>query len=118
MIGPERLWSGCGQCDGHQQCPLAEGSESVPDGTGPGEVRGSHLVVPAMAAFIVPPLVAIGGAYVAGQWWAGASSASLGRWQATGAMAGSLIGVGLGRLLLTGVSSLRASTDGTVPHDR
>ena len=84
-------------------------AQSAPDAGRP----GAALVVPAMVVFLLPLLTAIGGAYVAGHWWAGDSPGSLARWQTAGAVVGGLVGVGMAKLLLV-LRRRRVSTSGGV----
>ena len=109
---------GCGQCDGLHECRFAQTAESRPDGGGREQLRGRYLVLPAAAVFLLPLVAAMGGAYLAGHWWAGASFASPGRWQAGGAVGGLILGAGLARLLLTRLRGRGSSADGATGHDR
>jgi hypothetical protein len=108
----ERFWFGCGHCHGEDGCPLMEGVDPESVGT-PDTERGPGLIGAVILVFLVPPATAIGGAYLAGRWWAGSSPASLGLWQAAGAVAGFLAGVGLAKLVFW-TRRRFSSTDGGV----
>ena len=118
MAGLEKPPFGCGQCDELAGCRFARTAESGPDGGGRAELRGRDLVLPATAVFLLPLVAAMGGAYLTGRWWAGASFASGGWWQAGGAMGGLILGAGLARLLLMRLRGRRTSTGGATGHDR
>jgi hypothetical protein len=106
----ERFWFSCEHCR-DASCPMADGSDGEP-GRMPGAGRrGTALVVPAMVVFLLPLLIAIGGAYGAGYWWAGDSPGSLARWQTAGAVVGGLVGVGMAKSLL-GLRRRWVSTNG------
>ena len=114
MAWLEKFWFGCGGCQDPTQCPVAKAGGSASDGDGGADLQGLRLVVPVMAVFLLPLIVAIGGAYAAGHWWADASFASLGRWQTGGAVVGLLVGVGLAKLLLGWMGDGRKSPGGQV----
>lgn len=118
MAGLERPAFGCCQCDELARCRFAQTAEAGPDGGGREQPRGRHLVLPATAVFLLPLVAAVGGAYLTGRWWAGASFASRGWWQAGGAVGGLILGAGLARLLLMRLRGRRTSTDGGTGHDR
>lgn len=58
------------------------------------------MVSAAMVVFLVPPATAMGGAYLAGRFFAERTYESLGHWQTAGAMIGLAIGTALARLLI------------------
>ena len=94
----ERFWFGCGHCHGEQSCPLMEGVDPESVGTRDYD-HGAALIGAVILVFILPLATAIGGAFLAGNWWAGPSRASLGLWQTIGAVVGFFIGVGLAKLV-------------------
>lgn len=61
--------------------------------------HGPALIGAVILVFILPPLLAIGGAYLAGHWSAAASKTTLGLWQTGGAVVGFFVGVALAKLV-------------------
>lgn len=115
----ERLWFSCGgQChnygDGGASCPLMDGADPCNGCSIPrcgGSVRAA-LVSASIAVFLLPLATAIGGAFLAGEYLASASVASVGWWQAAGLLAGLAVGVGLAKLVLLLVRSRQAVSGG------
>lgn len=109
----ERFWFGCGHCrgDGHG-CPVAD-SVDPESGEFRLTVRGPALVGTVILVFLVPPVTAIGGAYLAGHSWTGPSQLWLGLVQLGGAVAGFFVGVGLARLVLWTCRRFSATGGGT-----
>ena len=116
----ERLWFSCGgQChnhgDGGASCPLMDGGDPAQRLLDP-EVRrfseGGALVSASIAVFLLPLATAIGGAFLAGEYLASASVASVGWWQAAGLLAGLAVGVGLAKLVLRLVRSRQVVSGG------
>ncbi|MCK4340518.1 MAG: hypothetical protein KAY37_02195 [Phycisphaerae bacterium] len=93
----EKFWLGCAHCHGGHGCPVAENVDPETGEYRP-TVHGAPLVGIVLMVFIVPPLTAIGGAYLAGK-WADPSEAALGYWQTGGAVVGFFVGVGLAKLV-------------------
>ena len=97
----ERFWHGCGgHCHSEGgSCPLAEQFEQEPDRRVPFD-RGPALVASSAGVFLMPLLLAIGGAYAAGEYLASESSASVGLWQTGGMLVGLAAGIIVARTLL------------------
>ncbi|UCF33486.1 MAG: hypothetical protein JSV78_14240 [Phycisphaerales bacterium] len=92
-----KLWHGCGNCGGQHECPLVEEMDKASHSSWG---RGRALVSAAVVVFLMPPATAIGGAYLAGRFFAERTYESLGQWQTAGAMIGLAIGAALARLLI------------------
>jgi hypothetical protein len=92
-----KLWHGCGECRGHHECPLVEEMDKASHSSWG---RGRALVSAAMVVFLMPPATAIGGAYLAGRFFAERTYESLGQWQTAGAIIGLAIGTALARVLI------------------
>ena len=90
---------GCGHCHLHNSCPIADADVSDPCDANP-DGQGLGLLISASAVFLLPLATGIGGAFVAGEWLAGPSVGSLGRWQAGGLVGGLVLGMILAKLLL------------------
>ena len=61
------------------------------------EIGGGRFVLQAVMVFLVPLASATLGAFLAGRWWGG-STASMGFWQAVGAIVGFGVGASAARL--------------------
>ncbi|UCD29136.1 MAG: hypothetical protein JSV03_01230 [Planctomycetota bacterium] len=106
----EKFWFGCGHRHGQETCPLADAAERS---SHPGleHYQGRKLAAAAGVVFLLPMLIAIAGAYLAGELWAQESFASLGWWQTGGAFAGFILGVIAAKLLLAAITG-RPSVNG------
>jgi hypothetical protein len=106
----EKFWFGCGHSH-CQQCPVADAAEQT-DREPTGFEAGAALVVSALAAFIVPIVTAVTGAWLSGAWWAEATTLSQSLWQAGGAVAGLAVGIGAAKALVLLMRRRRAASDG------
>lgn len=115
-----RLWFSCGghchtHSDGGASCPLMDGANPTQRSLDPQARRfgaGGALVGAAMVVFLLPLVMAIGGAFLAGEYLAPPSSGAVGWWQAAGMLAGLVVGVAIAKLLLFLVRSRQTISGG------
>ena len=96
MTWLERFWFGCGHCHGGEGCPVAR-AESA--GGGPAGA-GVELAGAAVTVFLLPLMLAIAGAWLAGGRAADGSFAVVAGWQLGGAAAGLVAGVAVAGVLV------------------
>ena len=58
MAWLEQFWFGCGHCHRREGCAVARPGEPGPGGGHAEQLRGAHLVLPAVAVFLVPLMTA------------------------------------------------------------
>jgi hypothetical protein len=107
----ERFWFGCGGCQGHTSCPVAEAAENGRLGTAP-LGRGSGLVLACLTVFVLPLATGIGGAWLVGRWGGDGSVFAVGIRQVIGLVTGLAMGVATARWLVAQLGRRRAKDSG------